>query len=74
MQSIAQIKEIIVEDGITTISGNAFYGCNNVEKVLLPESLETIGNDAFGFCEKLKEIAEKYGVENTAIKDFSDQK
>ena len=47
------IKEVIVEDGITAIGNEAFYGCTNIESVQLPNTLQKIGTSAFFNCEKL---------------------
>lgn len=38
-----KVKEIIIEEGITRIGDNAFYGIYDVEKITLPKSLESIG-------------------------------
>lgn len=61
-----QLKEVIFEDGITTIPA---YMCrtiysddwssstiNQIEKVYLPESVNSIGNFAFYGCTNIKEI------------------
>ncbi len=50
------IKEIVVEEGITTVGSFAFRDCYWVEKVTLPDSLIEIHDLAFDFCTNLKEI------------------
>ena len=50
------IKEIIIPEGITHISEEAFYNCQSLESVTLPESLEYIGMATFRFCQNLKTI------------------
>lgn len=50
------IKQVVVEEGVTTITDYAFYGCKNLSNVKLPESLISIGKDAFSTCNKLETI------------------
>ena len=58
----SSIKQVIIEDGITTIAAGAFYWCSNLETVSLPESLEYIGEQAFEGCKKLSNIDLPNGV------------
>lgn len=41
------IREIIIEEGVTGIGAEAFKNCINVKSITLPETLVTIGNGAF---------------------------
>ncbi|MBQ8967923.1 leucine-rich repeat protein [Ruminococcus sp.] len=41
------IKHVVISEGITEISDNAFYMCENLEDVELPQSLREIGQSAF---------------------------
>lgn len=43
----SNIRTIIIEEGITEIDDNAFYGCWNVESISLPGTLVSIGKNAF---------------------------
>ncbi len=57
----ANIKKIVVEDGITSLGDCIFFTdagpLRNVESISLPESLVRIGNNSIaGFTESLKEI------------------
>lgn len=47
---------VVVNDGCTNISQNAFYGCNNIVSVDLPDTVETIGDSAFYGCTSIKQI------------------
>jgi hypothetical protein len=52
-----EIKTIIIEDGITSIScDNAFINLTHLENVTLSDSLEYIGKYAFSNCYNLTEI------------------
>ncbi len=64
------IKKVIVEDGVTTLSEYAFYGCSNLEDVELPESIVNIYSEAFAYCTSLKSIIIPNGVSNISLKTF----
>ncbi len=51
-----EIFEIDIKDGITKISGYAFYNLANVEKATLPESVELVGQHAFDSCTGLEDL------------------
>ncbi|MCC8068895.1 MAG: leucine-rich repeat protein [Ruminococcus sp.] len=53
---IEDIKKIIIDDGITSIVSNAFYGCTSLTEVTIPNSVTSIGYDAFYKCTSLEEI------------------
>lgn len=44
------IKEIILEEGVTTVSALAFIGCTGLTSVSFPRSLETVEKYAFSTC------------------------
>lgn len=48
-------KRLVIEDGITSIDTEAFYGYDFMD-VKLPNTLETIGRKAFGGCKSLDSI------------------
>lgn len=50
------IKQLRIDEGITSIGTNAFWGCNNLEIAVLPEGLVTIGEAAFFDCTSLTEF------------------
>ena len=50
------IKTVIIEDGVTSISGYAFAYCRELNAVKLPDSLTDITYDAFLDCDELVTI------------------
>ncbi len=53
----ASITKIIIEDGVTTISSNAFNNCINLTSVTIPDSVTFIDEYAFWNCKSLTSIA-----------------
>ena len=47
---------VTIEEGITSIGFNTFYGCPVLEEVKLPGTLTQIGGQAFGECSSLTGI------------------
>ena len=47
---------IVIEDGVTSISKNAFHGCYNLADITIPNSVTSIGESAFEGCIGLTEI------------------
>ena len=45
-----------IEEGITGLSKNAFYGCNGVQTLTLPASLTEIGENAFAACTSITDV------------------
>ena len=52
--NIVNAKEVIIPEGVTSLSENAFKGCNNIESVVLPSTLTSVGANAFKDCANLK--------------------
>ena len=47
------IKTVIIEDGVTSIGRDAFYGCSGLTSVTIPNSVTSIGEYAFYYCKGL---------------------
>lgn len=56
------VTAIVVEEGITELSDNAFQDFKNLETVSLPASLRMIGAQAFAKCPKLHTVTGGNGV------------
>lgn len=67
------IKEIVVEEGITSIGNAAFSGCENLETVVLPENFKEIGVGAFAGA-GMKEIELPEGLTTIGMGAFMDSK
>lgn len=52
----ADVKSVIVPEGIIAIGERAFYWCYNLESITLPSTLASIEGMAFCDCSKLKEV------------------
>ena len=51
------IKKVIIEEGVTSIVSNAFYGCSNLTSIVVPESVTFVGAWAFEGCSKLVNVS-----------------
>ena len=47
VQHVAQLRTLVVEEGITTIGNYAFYDCDSLTTVTLPSTVTTIRTSAF---------------------------
>ena len=51
------IKNVVIEDGVTSIGSWAFSRCDDLESVTIPNSVTIIGDSAFSGCKNLASIA-----------------
>lgn len=52
----SDIKEVIIEEGVTSIGGGTFHDCFDLESISIPASVSFIGNIPFRGTIRLKEI------------------
>ncbi|MGN0114576.1 MAG: leucine-rich repeat domain-containing protein [Acutalibacteraceae bacterium] len=50
------IKNLIIPEGVTEISGKAFSHCESLEYVFLPSTVKIMGKGVFEYCGQLKNI------------------
>ena len=53
----ADVKSVVISDGVTTIGDMAFYGCTALTSITIPDSVTTIGGGAFYGCTALTSVA-----------------
>ena len=59
----ADIKAVVVEEGVTSIGNFAFVNCANLTTVSLPDSLTEVGESAFRNCGALSTVDFGTGLE-----------
>ncbi len=52
----SNIKTVIIENGVTSIGDNAFFGCTGLTSITIPHSVTSIGGYVFYGCTGLKSI------------------
>ena len=52
----SSIRRLVIEDGVTSIEANAFFGCSQMESAVIPNSVRTIALGAFNACDGLKTV------------------
>lgn len=50
------IKELVIEDGVTTIGSFVFDGCANLKKVTIPSSIIAVSKSAFINCTNIAQV------------------
>ena len=66
-----EIKDLIIPEGVTSISQWAFYGCSNLTSVTIPNSVTSIGWSAFQYCSGLTSITIPNSVTSISSWAFS---
>lgn len=63
------IKQVVIEDGVTSIGNHAFFECSSMTNITIPSGVTSIGSHAFYNCSGLKSITIPSGV--TSIGDHA---
>lgn len=50
------VQKVIIQDGVTSISANAFQFCRGLTEVIIPASVTRIGDWAFSECYNLRDV------------------
>lgn len=56
------IKNIVIDNGVTSIGNSAFYQGSNITSVTMGYSVKSIGSLAFFYCSNLKEVNLSNGI------------
>lgn len=59
---VYSIKNVIIEDGVTSIGDYAFYCCSYLTDIIIPDSVTSIGRFVFMSCHDLTNITIPNGV------------
>ena len=52
----SNIKNVVIEDGVTSIGNYAFWSCSSLTSITIPKSVTSIGANAFERCSSLTSI------------------
>lgn len=63
------IKQVVIEDGVTSIGNHAFFECSSLTNITIPSGVTSIGSHAFYNCSGMKSITIPSGV--TSIGDHA---
>ena len=67
----ADIKSVVIHNGITRIGAYAFYNCPWITSVSVPKSVASIGEGAFECCDSLENVALPSDLRRIAPYTFS---
>jgi hypothetical protein len=65
------VKNVVIEDGVTSIGIYAFESCSNLTSITIPDSVTEIGAHAFYFCTSLTSITIPGSVTNIGGRAFT---
>jgi len=51
-----EIRNVVIQEGVTNIGDGAFHRCRNLTSVTIPDGVTTIGNRAFSECKSLVDV------------------
>ncbi len=74
VESLSSIKNVVIENGITTIGDNAFYCCYELNSVIIPDSVTSIGDRAFEDCHSLSSISFPNSISHIGVHAFENSK
>ena len=66
-----EVKDLVIPNSVTSIKGDAFYGCTGLTSVTIGNSVTSIGNAAFYGCTSLTSVSIGNGVTSIGYSAFS---
>ena len=66
-----EMTKAIIEDGVTSIGDNTFFGCSGLTSITIPDGVTSIGSYAFFGCSGLTSITIPDGVTSIGSYAFS---
>ena len=70
--SVADIKTVVIGNGVTNVGAYAFYNCTSLTSVTLSKDATIVGSYAFNNCSSLKSVTIPDDVKNIGDYAFSD--
>lgn len=65
------IREVIIPEGVSTLSSSVFSNCTRLSKVTLPTTITSIGSNAFNQCTALTSINLPEGITSIGYDAFN---
>lgn len=56
IEHMSELKHVVINEGITTVSGYAFKDCKNLVSVVIPDGVLSFGPSAFSGCSSLENM------------------
>lgn len=64
------VTDLVIPDGVTSISANAFARCTSITSVTLPEGFKNVGERAFYICQGITNVSFPEGLESIGNSSF----
>lgn len=71
-ESRGKILKVVINAGVTSIGGDAFYLCNNLTNITIPDSITSIESGAFEGCGSLTNVSIPGGITYIESHTFAD--
>lgn len=67
-----EIKNVVIDEGITHLGNKLFLEHKNLKQVTLPSTLETLGDDVFNGCSSIKNITLPDSIKKIGKRAFNE--
>ena len=65
------VKTVVIQNGVTSIGSEAFYGCGSLTSVIILGSVTSIGDYAFAHCDSLTSVTILGSVTSIGVSAFA---